>query len=293
MPHVSSYIGNKIASDVEKLVFSHWDSWDAKEYLSTYFSKLGQDSLESLKFIVNELKKLKLNKNSNILDFGAGPTIFSGIAAAPYASSIHLCDYLESNLIEIRKWLLSEEDSFDWSHCIKHILQLEGSPHDQKAIEERSSLLKKKTGSIFRSDASLNWPIYSNNSNRYPVVISNFCADSATSSKEVWRAYMMNILNLVEYEGKIIINALHNCKYYKSGNKVFPSADLNEQDLKNVLLQNGFDKRDLKIEVRQVPDCAKEGFTSIMCASSTKLPIKDLKIMKTYEQVTRKNLSRT
>lgn len=286
MPQISSSIGNKIASDVAKIIFSHWDSWNAKEYLNTYFSKLGQDSLESLKFIVDELKKLKPKTKISILDFGAGPTIFTGIAAAPYASTIHLCDYLESNLIEIRKWILSEEDSFDWSHCIKHILQLEGNPHDQKAIAERSLLLKKKTGNIFRSDASLNWPLYSNNTNRYSIVISNFCADSATSSKEVWRAYMINILNLVEYGGQVIINALHNCKYYKSGNKIFPSANVNEQDLKDILVQNGFDKRNLILEVRLVPDCAKEGFTSIMCASATKLSKKEHDIIKTYKQVT-------
>lgn len=260
-------------------MYSHWDAWNAREYLQTYFLKIGQDSYENLKFIVRELKKLKPDSRRRVLDFGAGPTIFAGIAAAPYAAKIHMCDYLESNLVEIKKWLNSHEDSFDWSPCIKHILELEGIPNHEEAIAERATALKMKLGNIFKSDASLDWPIYSEKREKYPLVISNFCADSATSSKEVWRAYMKNILNLVEDEGQILITALRNCKFYKSGKKIFPSANVNELDLKNLLVESGFRLSGMIVEVKQVPDCAEEGFTTIMCASATKLSKKESKIL--------------
>ncbi len=284
----SQTIGTQVVKKNKKIAYSPWDSWDAREYLKTYFSKLGQDSYENLKFIVRELKKLQPNPKRKILDFGAGPTIFAGVAAAPYAGTIHLCDYLESNLIEIKKWLSSNEDSFDWSYCIKHILELEGLESHEFAIQERADVFKKKAESVFRSDASLEWPIFSEMHEKYPVVISNFCADSATSSKEVWRAYMKNIFNTVEDEGVLLITALRNCKFYKSGESIFPSANVNEEDLENILIENGFSKKNLLIEVKSVPACADEGFTTIMCVSATKLTKKEREIVKIFQELPKK-----
>jgi len=270
--------------------YSHWDCWNPRDYLNTYFLNLGQDSFENLKFLVNELKKFNGKPKKRILDFGSGPTIFAGIAAIPYASTIHMCDYLDSNVNEIKKWLISEKDSFNWSTYIKHILELEGSSTHQEAIQKRSNELKRNTTQVFRSDASLDWPIFSSVKYRYPIVISNFCADSATSSKEVWRAYMKNIFNLVDDRGKILITALRNCKFYKSGNQLFPSANVNEKDLRKVMIESGFDKRSLLIEVKNVPDCAQEGFTTIMCASGTKLMKQEQEALKVFSNLSKKKI---
>lgn len=291
MSQTSHAIERQVSKSIEKLVYAHWDLWDAKSYLKTYFLKLGQDSDENLKFIVRELKKLTPDLERKILDFGSGPTIFAGIAAAPYAKKIDICDYLGSNLVEIKKWLASDKNAFDWTLCIKHILRLEGLTFDDASANERSNLLKRKMGRIFRSDASLDWPIFSITQEKYPVVISNFCADSATSSKEVWRAYMKNIFNLVEYEGKILVTALRNCNHYRNGDRLFPSANVNEIDLKNVLIENGFPEKDLLIEVRPVLECINEGFTTIMCASATKTSKKEGEILQIFKTSSGDNLS--
>jgi len=252
----------------QPLLLSHWDDWNPKEYLETYFVNLGKDSDENLSFLIKKLKKLNSNKKMKILDFGSGPTIFSGLAAAPYASEIHLSDYLSSNLQEINKWIRSDTDAFDWSTCTKKVLELEISQNSEIDVHNRENLLRSKVKKVFRSDASLNWPIFSESIERYPIVISNFCADSATSSKEIWRGYMKNIFNTVERNGMILLAALRNCEYYFSGKHRFPSANVNEIDLLKILKANEFTKID--IEVRDVEECQAEGFTSIMFASAIK-----------------------
>lgn len=292
MPHTTRAINGQTNAEVDKLVYSHWDSWNPREYLKTYFRKLGQDSFENLKFLVRELKKFEGSPKKKILDFGAGPTIFAGIAAIPYASSIHMCDYLEQNLFEINKWLKSEHDAFDWSTCVKHILDLEEVPNHQEAILERSMHLKKKTTAVFRSDASLDWPIFSLDREKYPIVISNYCADSATSSKEVWGAYMNNVFNLLEEDGTILIAALRKCRFYRSGNQLFPSADLDEHDLKDILLKNEFDERSLLIEVKAVPECSYDGFSTVMFASGKKLSDKRAEVKKIFADVSLQALQR-
>lgn len=284
MPHAARAINRQIKNKLDKLIYSHWDAWNPSEYLKTYFLHLGQDSFENLKFLVRELKKFQGLPKKKILDFGAGPTIFAGIAAIPYASSIHMCDYLEQNLLEINKWLKSEHDAFDWSVCIQYILNLEGLPSHQEAIAERSLHLKKKTA-VFRSDASLDWPLFSLAREKYPIVISNFCADSATSSKEVWGAYMNNVFNLVEEDGTILISALRKCKFYRSGNQLFPSANIDEHDFKDILLKNKFDEKYLLIEVKEVPECSHDGFSTVMFASGKKLSDKKEKVKKIFSDI--------
>ncbi len=253
------------------LIFSHWDAWDVREYLETYFHELGQDSYENLLFLVRELGKFSNKPKMRILDFGSGPTVFAGLAAAPFASEIHLSDYLPSNLEEIKKWLTNDKSAFNWNACTEKLLELEGNINvTHKEILEREALLRKKVTQVFRSDASLEWPIFAEKIQKYPIVISNFCADSATSSREVWQAYTKNMLNLVENGGQVLISALRNCKYYKSGNQFFPSANVNENDLSDILKKEKFILKETRVEIKHVPACEKDGFTTIMLATAKK-----------------------
>src|SRR4051812_34278950 len=97
------------------ILYSSWEEWNAKDYLNTYFSKLGPDSFETLNFLVREFSKYKKGSVRKFLDFGSGPTIFEALPAANFAQEIHLSDYLQSNLDEVRNWLDDNPDSFNWN----------------------------------------------------------------------------------------------------------------------------------------------------------------------------------
>lgn len=248
--------------------FALWDEWSPRSYLNTYFSQLGPDSFENLKFLIKELRAIENAPVDRILDFGAGPTIFTAIVAAPYAKEIHIADYLKINLETIEIWLKKNANSFNWDPCIKEILKLEGQSSELNAMKTRAERVREITTRLLRCDASMEWPLTDQHL-KYPVVIANFCADSATSSKETWRSYMKNLFNVVEDSGKIIVAALRNCRFYRVGNQFFPSANINENDMKILLSEEGF--TDINIEVVQVPDCAHEGFTSLVFTSAKKI----------------------
>ena len=253
-----------------KMKFSHWDSWSPTEYLKNYFSKLGQESFEHLKFLVRELKKFEGTAKKRILDFGSGPTIFAGLAAVPYASEIHMCDFLECNLDEIRKWFSRKDGAFNWQFYTEEILKIECQEICPENAVKRVQDLRRKTTGIFLADASFTHPVLTSKPTRYPIVISSFCAESATHSRNVWQMYMKNIFNTVEDSGSLLVAALRNCRFYRSGKKIFPSANINEHNLKDVLEEGGFDMNNLVIEVKEVPQCAKDGFTQIILAHAIK-----------------------
>ena len=255
-------------STKDKIRYALWTEWSSKSYLDTYFSKLGPDSHENLKFLVRELQVFKGKPKRKILDFGAGPTIFTALAVLPYASEIHITDYLVDNLLEVNKWLRNDPDAFDWSLCTKEILELEGIIPDKKTVELREKALRSTKTQISLCDASLPLPL--KNNEKYPIVISNFCADSATASKDICKVYMKNIVSLVAKNGTLLLSALRNCSFYRIKNMQFPCANINEGDLITILLECGFKLKNIQVDICNIPECAPEGFTSMMFARAIK-----------------------
>lgn len=251
----ASYIGVPYAS---------WENWNPREYLDTYFKKLGPDSIETYKFLIREIryisKKMDLSK-SKVLDFGAGPTIFAAALIGNIAGEIHLADYLFSNLNEIKNWINKRGGHFNWDELVKTAIKMEGGAPTRKSIQDRQEQIRSKAR-LFRCDASLDSPLGTND--QYPLVISTFCADSATSSKKIWKSFQKNILSLVDVNGYILISALRKCTYYKNGDEIFPCANISERDFKNLFksMKNKFS--DIKIETCEVPECTPEGFSSLI-----------------------------
>lgn len=239
-----------------------WGAWDTSDYLDTYFtaSALGIDSFEAWKFLARELKACA-NTPKKILDFGAGPALFGVIPSAKYATEIHMCDYLETNLKAIQNWIDEDSSMFDWGHCISEVLKIEGIEPSKENIKARESELRSKITILQKCDAGQSPAIDS--TEKYPLIISTYCVDSATNSKEIWQLYMKNLLNLLDDSGVMLLTALHNCKDYKVGNYLFPCADIDENDMENVLQKNGFNNQ-YTIEICEAPDCKEEGFTGLM-----------------------------
>lgn len=275
--------GNKIVDSK----ISDWSDWSPSAYLQTYFNSLKGDAIENLKFLHRELTDVcRKQRVKKIMDFGCGPTIFAGLISSKFTDEFHCCDFLECNLLEIRKWLTEDDESFDWSDTIRHILLLEKQEISEENIQGKKEELKRKLKRIQKSDASICPPIASGDS--YPIVISNFCADSATHNKAEWAHFMCNIFSLLDEEGIILFSALRNCKQYRNGGHFFPSANINEIDILELLSKNFFDLNATFIEIVNVPECISEGFESIIFVRSQRR--KKSEIKKLAKKISRKHL---
>lgn len=246
-----------------------WGSWNAREYLEEYFGKFSADVRTTTKFVTTELSKLKDTPLSRVLDFGSGPTIIGIAGTVPYVREIHIADYLDSNLNEIRSWLENEPNSFDFTDTVSFTLELEGIDPSAATIRRRSEELKSRIVKVLRCDAGSITPL-GRDADTYPLIISLYCADSATSSKRMWQIYMKNILSLLEPGGTIIVSALRKCEFYTIGPNRFPSANIDESDLRDVFLANGFSNSNIAIKVVDVPGEVEQGFTSLLLARAQK-----------------------
>lgn len=254
----------------ERIQYASWENWDPRTYLATYFSHIRRDEEETLKFLVESLVEFRGRERfSRVLEFGAGPTVVHAAVAAPYSDKVHISDYLEDNLFEVQKWIDNGPGAFDWGPFIKRILELEGQSSDEVAVRRRTEELRTKIGRKLRCDASLAFPVI-DGGERYPLVIATYCADSATSSKDVWYAYTKNISQAISPGGTFLMAALRGCSFYKLGEYYFPSANIFEDDVSHAFHEIGFRPGSIQIQVAEVPECADEGYTSLLFAKAQK-----------------------
>lgn len=238
--------------------------WNPADYLTDYYAYVQKDEQHTLKFLVREFKKI--TGQPVALEFGIGPTLHHVLPLSPHVREIHVTDYLPANLNEIRKWQAEDTSAHNWRAFTEVVLNLEGfSVPTLQDIYQREALTRQRITQHFIGDAACSHPISAEG--KYEVVLSCYCADSATDDKATWGRYMRNILSFLRPGGFFITAALRNCSHYKVGDKYFPSANVNEADFEDLFQRLDFDMSRTTIEVQYVPEHKDAGFESIVLAS--------------------------
>jgi len=244
--------------------------WVPQEYLSDYYRIVEADERATIAFFVDALRTVEVDQP--VLLFGVGPTLHHVFLAADVASEIHLAEYLPANMQAIERWLTAAPDAHDWGPFVGYTLQCEGvtCPTDVQ-VRDREALVRSKVTALLGGDARLADPLAGCGSPPYGVVISAYCADSATDDKATWEAYMRNIAGLVRPGGLFVTAALRRSTGYVVGGKTFPSACVDETDLRRVL-EPDFDWDAGVLEVNDLSAHRSHGYTSIILASVRRRP---------------------
>jgi hypothetical protein len=237
--------------------------WVPKEYLADYYGVVQPDELQTIAFFVDAMDRVE--PDQPILCFGVGPTLHHVFLVAGKASEIHLADYLPANLQEIERWVRRDPDAHDWGPFVRYTLECEGhaSPTDDQ-VREREELTRTKITRLLQVDARRANPFQDGAERQYVAVISPYCADSATDDRATWETLMRNIAGLVRPGGTFITAALRRCRYYVVGGKPFPSADVDEHDIR-AALEPGFG-HDQSVEVRDLDGHGTQGYSGIVLA---------------------------
>jgi NNMT/PNMT/TEMT family protein len=237
--------------------------WVPRDYLTDYYSLVEPDERETIAFFADAIEAAPVGEP--VLVLGTGPTLHHVFLAAPVASEIHLADYLPANLEEIERWLAADPAAHDWRPFVRYTLECEGliAPTDEDVMR-REELTRSKITRLLVVDARRPIPL----ERRYDTVISAYCADSATDDRAVWEIFMTNIVDLVAPDGLFITAALRRCRSYLVGDKRFPSANVDEYDVRRVL-ERRFSPR---VEVRHLQGHEAQGYSGVVLASAQRRP---------------------
>jgi SAM-dependent methyltransferase len=244
-----------------------FSEWDAAEYLKDYYSKLEADEALTLRFLAGEFALIE--RPGIALDFGAGPTLHHLLPLAPYVNEIHVADCLPGNLARIHQWVSQQPGAHDWRPFTRHVLACEGSgAATEKEVQAREALTRRRITRYLRCDAALREPLGPSDGPRYDVVMSCFCADSATDDKATWARFMAHIIGLLKPGGLLVVAALRRCSGYRVGKRLFPSAGIDEHDMAELLRCQGFHSSRTHIAVESVP--RQRGYDGIVLASAVR-----------------------
>ncbi len=243
-----------------------WSAFNPQAYLREYYADMGAENLTLLQFLVRSFRDIP--PDSTLLDFGGGPTIYTLITASAQVREIHFCDYLEANLEAVQKWLYGDADAFDWTHFIKTTLVLEGRDYSHESVQAREKQIRQNVTQVMSCDANRPSPLHEN-ARQYDVLVSNFCAESATNDGEQWRWFVQNITSLLSPGGRLVMSALKGADSYAVGDEVFPAVFILEDDLLQALGDAGFAEDSIQIE--SVPaDRPSRHYQGLMLATATK-----------------------
>jgi hypothetical protein len=235
------------------------DDWRPGEYLADYYSAVEPDEIETIAYFVDAMQAVEPARP--VLLFGVGPTLHHVFLAAEHASEIHLADYLPANLEEIRRWIDRDPRAHDWRPFVRYTLMCEGDPDPSGAdVTRREELTRSRITRLLPADARRAHPL--GEPATYATVISAYCADSATADRAEWAAFMDRISGLVAPGGTFVTAALRRARHYVVGDKRFPSADVDERDLRAVLTP----RFSAAVEVRALAEHADQGYEGIVLA---------------------------
>lgn len=256
-------------SDSGATPVADYAEWQAHDYFETYYSKeVLPDEQVVLAYQVEVLRNAN-RRFGRAIEYGCGPTLHRAIAATPYTFRLDMADWLVDNLACVREWLSACETNTDWHRFTRYLLGCEGRQRvDHAAVLRRERQTRRVVRGLYVSDARWRHPLGPQREGFYDLLISGFCLDAISADKRIWRRAMRNVLSLVAPGGTVILHFLAGCRAYKVGARMFPGSNLSSDDLFRALLDLGFERHGIDVQLIACPHNLEYGYSGILTASA-------------------------
>ncbi len=245
-----------------------YSEWQARDYYETYYSEVVLPDEQAVLAYQLEVLRAAPQRFERALEYGCGPTLHRAIAAAPYTGRIDMADWLADNLVQVRAWLNAAAENADWQRFTRFVLAREGdSDADAARVAHREAQARGAIQGLYVSDARWADPLGESRRGHYDLIVSGFCLDAVASDRGVWRSCMQNVLSTLAPGGTLVLHSLHACTAYRVGDRMFPGANIGIDDLRESLLENGFEPASIDVQVIPCPENVAYGYAGILTAS--------------------------
>jgi len=223
---------------LEKILGRDFKRFLPESYLEEYYATVIPENDKLMAFFADV--STKLPKVKTLLEYGGGPTIYQLISLAGKVSEIDFTDYLESNLTQVKNWVKVKKSAHNWRPFVRVALYYEyGSMPTTNAVSARERKVRSLLKSFGRVDAFK--PEHDKTAHqKYDIVSTNFVAESISSNKTEWRCGLRSIVNYVDDNGWLVMTAIRNARYWRSGDDHFASYAIQKKDLEQELKRMGF-----------------------------------------------------
>ena len=257
------------------------EAWPA-DYIGTYYATVMEDERALIAWLAGParshidtfLNRCRSASLTRLLDVGSGPTVHHMLSLCTIADEIVVSDLELANRTSVTNWLERKPEATDWIEFSSAIVRHEGCPPErtESAAREREELLRRRLRSVRTVDLTRRDPLERDarhtEPERFEIVTSFFCADSATGNRKEFRRMIRRLATLVEPGGLFLGAFLGGCSAYRVGAQWTPSADLTHADLIGALTAAGLPPDELtRIDT---PELSTNGFDHVYVAASTR-----------------------
>jgi hypothetical protein len=247
--------------------FQHTSSF-AEKYLQTFYLDREPTNDERIvfRFLVEHLRAL--GNRPVLLEVGCGPTVHHALQFAPHVSELHMADYLQDNLEEVRKWRDDLPGAGTWSQYAELALNLEKRPADIESVRHLENMTKRKLRRLLTCDLRNHWILGA--PAQYPVVSAFYCTEEVGITTTRWEEVMANLARVVAPGGQLFLACLRDTDSYIVGGTPYPCARISERDVRRILPRLGFDMAQSVVESATVDDQEHEGVVGVVLLAARK-----------------------
>lgn len=251
---------------------SYQSHWNSQAYLQQYYcaDRVAGDVEVYYQKVISFLKRSG-KQYQQMIDVGCGPTIHMVIPIAPWVKEIHLADFNQENLDEVKKWLNEETNAHNWDLYINRVLEIEtGANVTNEMIDARKNILREKITKLVLLDIAS--PENIKSLPKFDLVLSAYCVDAATSKLGEWKKLLNNLTTIASNDSTLVLVSSNNSTYYAVREMKFPNAGVSQNEIIDALEELGYTLKttneaiDQQFHLINVEDWVEYGISSIILA---------------------------
>lgn len=248
-----------------------FDQFSPAEYLREYYSEVGQENDELLRFFADIAPSIP--PGEDLLEYGGGPTVYQLLSFAPIVGDIVFGDYLAGNLDAVARWMDARAGAHDWAPFARAALRHEGRSADAPEVEHRLDLVRRRIRTLCRVDALADAQ-HGVRPDRFAVVSTSFVAESIASTPHQWRRALTAITGNVRPGGHLAMTAIRNADRWRVGDQWFPALPVDADDIRSALGDLGHQIEhlvEIDAEILDPADPGYEGYDGmVFCLSRSR-----------------------
>ncbi|KAM7298931.1 nicotinamide N-methyltransferase [Ixodes scapularis] len=196
---------------------------------------------------------------TTLLEVGCGPTAAFVLTAAARFQGIVLSDLVDSNRLEVDKWLRNSADAIDLSFWAKSIAALEGHVDTRKGALEIMERARRAVRKVVPCDVLDPAVLPEDHRDTFDVVLSCNCLESATADLQSYRRALSNVGRLVTRGGLLVQAGVGGITSHRVGQETVPMTCLDESSIMEALADAGFRVETFRKKMYDGPDCKARG----------------------------------
>ncbi|MEZ5410802.1 MAG: guanitoxin biosynthesis pre-guanitoxin forming N-methyltransferase GntF [Acidimicrobiales bacterium] len=245
-----------------------FDQFSAAEYLREYYSEVGPENHELLRFFADIAPAAPMGED--LLEYGGGPTVYQLLSLAPRVGGVVFGDYLAENLEAVSDWIDGRPGAHDWAPFARAALRHEGLDGSGAEAEHRLAVVRQRIRTLCQVDA-LDETRPAVRPDGFAFVSTNFVAESIANSGDEWRRAVRAIAGNVRPGGHLAMTAIRNAERWRIGDHWFPALPVDANDIRSALAELGHRVEhlvEIDAEVLDRADPRHEGYDGmVFCLS--------------------------